>query len=240
LKTEKDDRYIYLFGLVFICFSVLIGLVLHSGCISRHDIPDDFYGVVPTEGPAIYHVVKKGETLWRIAHDYGVPLEKVAGVNGIEDPTRIYAGERLIIPGVSGDAVKLIVKDDKFENFTGILQWPLKGNITNVFNPNGQNRHDGIDISASKGTPIHAAAAGRVAYSGDQFSGYGKMIILEHSDSLSTIYAHCDMLLVYEDDYVEAGHIIAKVGATGNASGPHLHFEVRENNIAKNPMEYLK
>jgi hypothetical protein len=240
MHKDNGQFYVYTFFLMVASVYILIGALLGTGCISRRDIPSDFQGVVPTNGPTINHVVKPGETLWRIARNYGVPMEKIAWVNGIEDPTKIIAGEKLIIPGVVNKtgSPDILIKD--FVPFTGKeLQWPLKGEISNEFDANPYHRHDGIDIPAPKGTPIRAAAPGKVVYSGDQFSGYGKMIIIEHNDELSTIYAHCDVLLVYEDDIVTAGHIIAKVGDTGRTTGYHLHFEVRKNNQAVDPSDFL-
>lgn len=236
---KNDSIHLWIFYLILIGSTVIIGLALSSGCLSKSDIPVDFDGVVPTEGPVTHHIVNDGETLWRIAQIYGVSVANIAGINGIEDPTRISAGERLIIPAKSGKIT--IRKDFQYSYISGSrMSWPLRGDISRRFAPDSSDRHDGIDIPAATGTPIRAAAAGRVVYSGDQFSGYGKMIIIEHSDSISTIYAHCDLLLVYEGDTVPAGHIIAKVGSTGRTTGPHLHFEVRKNNKAVDPHAYLK
>ena len=90
------------------------------------------------------------------------------------------------------------------------------------------------------GTPIKASSSGVVIYSGNGITGYGNLIILRHQGEWATVYAHNQVNLVEEGMNVEKGQVIAKVGQTGNATGPHLHFEVRRNNIALDPMLLLK
>lgn len=94
--------------------------------------------------------------------------------------------------------------------------------------------HAGIDIAASYGTPIRAAARGTVCFAG-RYGGYGLCVIVEHGNGIQTLYGHCSQLLVTEGTQVEAGDIIALVGSTGVSTGPHLHFEVRQNGIAVDP-----
>jgi len=90
------------------------------------------------------------------------------------------------------------------------------------------------------GTPIKASNAGRVIYSGNTIKGYGNLIILRHSEEYITIYAHNQVNLVEEGEWVEKGQVIGKVGKSGRASGPHLHFEIRRNNKPLDPMLFLK
>ena len=98
--------------------------------------------------------------------------------------------------------------------------------------------HEGVDISSSSGDPIRASAAGIVKYSG--FSGgYGNYVIIDHNNGYSTIYAHASKLLVKNGDNVDKGQKIALVGSTGLSTGPHLHFEIRINNVPVNPIEYV-
>ena len=87
--------------------------------------------------------------------------------------------------------------------------------------------------------PIVAAAAGEVIYSDNKQRGYGNMIIIRHSENLVTIYAHNKINLVQEHDTVRRGEVIARVGRTGRATGPHVHFEVRKNRKAVDPLLYL-
>ena len=118
--------------------------------------------------------------------------------------------------------------------------WPLSGPRTGGFNDSERNRHQGIDISSPVGTPIRASGSGVVIYSGNTIKGYGNLIILRHPGEWVTVYAHNDVNLVEEGMSVEKGQVIAKVGQTGNATGPHLHFEVRRNNRVVDPMLVLK
>lgn len=98
--------------------------------------------------------------------------------------------------------------------------------------------HEGVDISSSKGDPIRASASGIVIYSGYS-SGYGKYVIIDHKNGYSTIYAHASKLLVKSGDKVDKGQKIALVGSTGLSTGPHLHFEIRIDDIPVNPIEYV-
>jgi murein DD-endopeptidase MepM/ murein hydrolase activator NlpD len=118
------------------------------------------------------------------------------------------------------------------------LSWPVAGKITSKFGPRRGSFHDGLDISAPLGTPILAAASGEVIYSG-ALRGYGNLVILRHRGGYVTIYAHNQKNLVREGKAVRRGQVIARVGQTGRASGPHLHFEVRKDNLARNPLRYL-
>jgi murein DD-endopeptidase MepM/ murein hydrolase activator NlpD len=110
--------------------------------------------------------------------------------------------------------------------------------VTSQFGPRDGSFHDGIDISAPTGTPIRAVAEGEVIFS-NALHGYGKIVILRHRNGLVTVYAHNSRNVVQEGDWVRRGQIVARVGQTGRASGPHLHFEVRKDNQARNPLRYL-
>jgi lipoprotein NlpD len=117
-------------------------------------------------------------------------------------------------------------------------RWPIAGRLTSRFGPRGGSFHDGIDISAPKGTAIIAVADGEVIFS-SALHGYGNIVILRHRNGLVTVYAHNHRNLVAEGEWVRRGRVIAEVGQTGRASGPHLHFEVRKDNQARNPLRYL-
>lgn len=128
---------------------------------------------------------------------------------------------------------------------TGVVQrgtrfvWPVKGVVFSKFGRRNGHPHDGIDISAPEGTPIYAAADGRVIYSGDGVRGYGNLIIIKHEGFYATVYAHNSENLVEKGDFVEKGQMIGRVGQTGRASGPHLHFEVRYNSKPVDPVAHL-
>lgn len=117
--------------------------------------------------------------------------------------------------------------------------YPSIGRITSTFGSRWGRRHDGIDIAASQGTPIHASADGVVIYAGWE-SGYGNLVKINHSNQIQTRYGHCSRILVRVGQHVKKGDIIARVGSTGHSTGPHVHFEIRLNGTAKNPLDYLK
>jgi len=96
-----------------------------------------------------------------------------------------------------------------------------------------------LDIAASSGTDIKAAADGKVIFSG-QKSGYGNVVILEHDHQIKTVYAHASKLLVKEGQQVKKGEAIAKVGSTGRSTGPHLHFEVLISGTPVDPLNFLE
>jgi murein DD-endopeptidase MepM/ murein hydrolase activator NlpD len=107
------------------------------------------------------------------------------------------------------------------------------------FGKRGKEVHDGIDLAAPLGTPVKAAAAGKVLYAGEQ-KGYGKIVIIEHSAGVVTLYAHNHELRTQAGAVVEAGTVIATVGQSGRTSGPHLHFELRKNGVPVDPLPYFK
>jgi murein DD-endopeptidase MepM/ murein hydrolase activator NlpD len=94
-------------------------------------------------------------------------------------------------------------------------------------------------MGAPIGTPVFAAAPGKVVYAGDQVRGYGNMVVLGHPAGLVTVYAHNSVLMVRTGDRVSLGQEIARVGDTGRSTGPHLHFEVRRGDHAQDPMQFL-
>ena len=122
----------------------------------------------------------------------------------------------------------------------GRFRWPLDGVLVgSPFGNRDGRSHEGIDLPAPVGTPVHAAGDGQVIYAGDGIRGYGNLVVIEHAGDLLTVYAHNSEILVHEGERVVAGQRIALVGQTGRASGPHLHFEVRSGQIPQNPMTYL-
>lgn len=202
----------------------------------------------------IYHQVKKGETLYSIASRYNVDLIEVVLINDIKNPALIHEGEYIYIPvsDVKRETKrqprrKKAAKDKRSRGpnvneapaTKVIFQWPVKGKITKRFEISRVRRHSGIDISAPEGTPVMAADKGEVIYSDDNLVGYGNLIIIRHKGGFASVYAHNKRNLVKAGDNVRRGQEIAKVGRTGWATGPHLHFEVRRKNKAVNPLKYL-
>lgn len=202
-----------------------------------------------TRGRGIYHVVGYGENLFRIGKTYGIDYHDLARRNGIEDPARIEVGQHVFIPGATRRLpVEIIapisaseLAPDVRELPTGAsrFRWPMRfGTLASRFGPRNGSFHDGIDIAAPEGTPVYAARDGRVIYS-DQIPGYGNIVIVEHGDGLSTVYAHNERNEVSQGDFVRQGEELSRVGRSGRTTGANLHFEVRNQNIARNPLFYL-
>lgn len=116
---------------------------------------------------------------------------------------------------------------------------PLKHlKITSPFGKRWGRMHQGTDFAGTIGTPILAAKAGNVVFAGWQ-GGYGKLVIVDHGGGETTRYGHCSAIDVHVGQHVDQGQTIAKVGSTGHSTGPHLHFEIRHNDVAVNPMSEL-
>lgn len=118
------------------------------------------------------------------------------------------------------------------------LIWPVNGTITSPFGMRWGSLHPGLDIAAPSGTPIRAAAAGRVLVAGYN-GGYGNLVVLDNGGNLSTAYAHQLSVAVAVGQDVAQGQVIGYVGSTGFSTGPHVHFEVRVNATPVDPLGYL-
>jgi len=116
--------------------------------------------------------------------------------------------------------------------------WPVNGPVTSGFGMRWGRMHEGIDIGVGYGTPIHAAAAGRVVYAG-WMSGYGNLVAIDHGGGISTAYGHQSSIAVSVGQIVAQGETIGYVGCTGHCFGPHLHVEVRINGAPVDPLGYL-
>jgi len=118
------------------------------------------------------------------------------------------------------------------------LIWPVQGVLTSPYGMRWGRMHEGIDIGASTGTPIYAAAGGTVIYAGWE-GGYGNLTVIDHGNGLATAYGHQSQIAVSNGQTVSRGQTIGYVGSTGHSTGPHLHFEVRVNGAPVNPLSYL-
>lgn len=123
---------------------------------------------------------------------------------------------------------------------TGEFVMPASGTLTSNFGRRWGRSHEGIDVAAKEGTPIYAADNGIVTEAQYKNNGYGNFISIDHGNGYVTYYAHCSALFVSDGDVVAKGDLIGHVGNTGRSTGPHLHFEIRENGTAKNPLSYVK
>jgi lipoprotein NlpD len=209
------------------------------------------------EVPGTYHVVRAGENLYRIGKAYNVGHEELARINKLRHPDQIRAGQKIFVPGASRQLPVEVIAPGNLATEAGletaqgtltrspseqaldqIFIWPISGDVNSPFGPRGDSFHDGIDIAAPQGTPIRAIDAGEVIYSG-HLRGYGNMVIIRHAGGFVSVYAHNEKNLAGEGQHVSRGETIARVGSTGRVSGPHLHFEIRRNNKAEDPLNYM-
>ena len=208
----------------------------------------------PSVAGGVDHVVTRGQTLWRIAKVYGVEIEELARVNGIPDTSSLETGQVLFIPdaaevldvpaypapldSVTAGSSPAAAGDDG----NGKWLWPVKnGEILSFYGaPRRTHRHQGIDIRGRSGQPVLATRPGRVTYSGSGMRGYGKTVIVDHGNGMTSLYAHNSSLLVRKGQRVKRGETIARVGRSGNASAEHCHFEIRRRDKPVDPLSYLK
>lgn len=214
-------------------YSLTLTAVL-VGCTQYLEPP----GPVPGSAGSFYHVVVRGETLWRIAKRYGLTVGELTAANHLSDAARIQAGERLLIPsgGRPGPHFSVERSTPEREAFA----WPVQGRVISVFglrSAGGVNK--GIDIEAPLGSEVKASRRGRVSFIHENLPGFGKTIILDHGDGFATVYAYAQEILVAPGQEVDQHQVIARVGAGGRARVAALHFELRRNQKPQNPFHYL-
>jgi murein DD-endopeptidase MepM/ murein hydrolase activator NlpD len=130
--------------------------------------------------------------------------------------------------------------DNVPEQYSGSMRWPLDAYIvSSEFGERWGKMHKGMDMAADIGEPVFAIADGEVIYAGDGLRGYGNVVILRHDRKTSSIYAHNSELKVKQGDQVKQGMLIALLGNTGHSTGPHVHFEIRDGDVAVNPRAVL-
>ena len=212
------------------------------------------------------HVVRHGDTVGRLAVHYGIRRQAIIAANHLSRPEQLRLGQRLSIPsaramtaegkasrveaiesggdvllvrtGKRGVATRLSLVAPELEPQVQGLIWPIDGNVVSPFGRRLSGWHAGTDIKAELGTPILAAGDGLVIASGQE-GGYGRIIRIQHQGGIVTVYAHNLENFVGVGEWVAAGTIIATVGRSGSASAPHLHFEVRHEGLAYNPLQFL-
>lgn len=198
------------------------------------------------------HVVNKGDTLSQIAKQYDMSVAELQDLNDINDPRLLKIGTRLKLIASKSNPTRAAkpkqeaktLQHHPIKTVKQTFIWPLKKvDISSSFGRRFLfDNHKGIDLRAPLGTPVLAAADGVVIYSGRPhlWGGYGNLIKLKHPGNFLTLYAHNNRNLVTVGQKVKKGQTIATVGSTGNATGNHVHFEIRLNGRHQNPESYLK
>ena len=218
--------------------------------------------------PCVYRV-HRGDSVARLASRYRVSRQSIVTANHLNGPDALRAGQRLQIPGCRGAVARhtpepettspaivtnelvvarvgplkvptrLFLAVPEFDREAIVFQWPIEGLVASAFGRRHGGWHAGIDIQADMGTPIRAAAKGTVIVSGFE-RYYGRMVKIEHPGGFTSLYAHNLENLVEVGDEVEAGAVIGAVGRSGQASANHLHFEIRHDGMAYNPLHLLE
>jgi murein DD-endopeptidase MepM/ murein hydrolase activator NlpD len=200
--------------------------------------PGDTLLILPVSG--VQHAVAKGETLKSLAKKYGADADEIASYNGLDTGAPLALGSTVIIPGGEIEAA-VPAKTAKKSSGPGVGSGVYRGGgvATNGYwsNPlpgghisQGIHGWNGVDITLTRGAPIHAAAGGVVVVArnnGGWNGGYGNYVVISHGNGAQTLYSHMSHASVASGQEVNAGQVLGYVGTTGRATGPHLHFEVR-------------
>lgn len=256
--NKRDDAVEYIvqpgdvIGKIAEKYNVTVNTILWENDLTWNSTirPGQKLTILPNSG--INHEVASGDTVLSIAKKYQTDADKIVETNKLADASDIKIGDLLFIPnGVRPTQVVSSYKprtspvsvysDEEVapavDADTGTkLLWPvLSHRITQYYHWG----HSGLDIGDKTGNPIYAAEAGKVERSGWS-NGYGYNVIINHGNGIKTLYAHASKLLVEVGDTVSRGETIALIGSTGWSTGPHLHMEVRVNEVRKNPLNYIK
>lgn len=191
-----------------------------------------------------YHRVREGESLWTIARKYGVSVAQLREANPRAKEKHLQKGVKLYIPFEErpdwNRSVEFVAYHPGDRAPASIrFDWPVAGELSSKYGWRRGRPHQGIDIAAPKGRPVKSARGGHVIYAGNGVRGYGNMVVVRHMDEFASVYAHLSSVDVRKGQFLPKGALIGRVGKTGHATGPHLHFEIRKDRIPVNPLLYL-
>jgi len=250
--------------LQFVAIALCAAGLLSSCSSSLAPVEEGRRGTQATSELPDSYVVTRGDTLYVIAWRYGLSHKELAAWNNLASPDRIYAGQRLRLkpPGAVSTASgsppitamppkPAQLKPDQTAKLDDTVQsntstrvvgqrtwaWPTDGKVVSGYQPDIPG-HKGIQIGGKLGQPVRAASPGEVVYSGSGLPGYGRLIIVKHSDSLLSAYGYLGKIFVKEGDKVETGQSIAELGSSSE-NAPILHFEIRQNGKPINPFRFL-
>jgi murein DD-endopeptidase MepM/ murein hydrolase activator NlpD len=208
-------------------------------------------------------MVRRGETFYGIARQYGVNPYDMARANGLRPPYGIRAGQTLVLSRDSAVKIQRQARRPAPTKTVTIARtrttppppaiarppavtgkgfiWPVRGRVISRFGAKAKGlRNDGINIASKRGAPVMAAENGVVVYAGNELRGFGNLLLIKHSGGWVTAYAHNENIIVKRGARVAKGQQIATVGSTGSVNKPQLHFEMRRGRIARNPLKYLR
>jgi murein DD-endopeptidase MepM/ murein hydrolase activator NlpD len=202
----------------------------------------------------VAHSVQRGETLNQIAERFAVKKELLIERNPLLQllPDNLYVGQVVYVP--VPEAAPMLAGNVQLRRQMAqaasrkatrmrAMDWPVKeATITSGFGMRWGRLHKGLDLwNEGEGkTPIHAAKEGVVVEAGTNRGGYGYMVVLDHGEGLQTYYAHLRRIVVSPGQVIRQGDILGYMGRTGDSTGYHLHFEVRQDDVPMNPLRYLR
>ena len=217
--------------------------------------------------PRRTHVVRPGDSVYVISQRYAVSQYQLAQLNFLKPPFELKIGQKLQLPnsldfsvldvglpdGVSGTNIaqpaptKTSVPAAPRKRFVAPslagssgFSWPVQGEIIAEFGPSQRGVHnDGVNIAASEGASVGAAAKGRVAFVGTNIKSFGKLVLVKHDGGIITAYAHLSDISVTEGDIVTAGQSIGTIGRSGRVDSPQLHFEIRKSRQPVDPRSLI-
>ena len=197
--------------------------VFLAGCAG---VPQIKPPVPPAGMPGIYHRIETGETLWKVSKIYGIDMEDIARANHIQDSVSIETGQLLFIPKALKPLAAVNLNSEEFA-------WPIRGKMICSFGQTFSNMiNKGINVQPGSNLDVCASRSGKVIFISDNFSIYGKTVIIDHGGEMSTVYAGNSNIYVKAGDSVRKGAVIARVNG-------YLHFEIRKGYEAQNPLFYL-
>ena len=216
--------------------------------------------------PPNTYKVREGDSLYTISRTFNVSLTELSRLNNMRAPYTIYKGDVLRLPSrrpsnavynyadnsssapvaarkPTPRSVKKKINARVPSRSSGKFSWPLQnrtGRIISSYGPKKGGLHnEGLNIAASRGTPIIATENGVIVYADNELQGYGNLVLIKHADRWMTAYAHMDKITARRGAVVKRGDVIGTVGSTGNVDKPQLHFEVRRGTSALNPAKYM-
>lgn len=228
-------------------FNISANTILWANGITERDILKigDHLTILPTTG--VLHTVRSGDTVLAIAIKYDADLQATIAYNNLGEDAKLAIGQKIIVPdgyahatvptsvpSIVSEDVKLATESppDSAPSTGSGFAWPTASRHISQYFRWG---HTGIDIDDRSRPPIYAAETGTIEFTG-WLGGYGRLVVVNHGDGLSTYYAHVDKVYVTKGQKVSKGDAIAQIGSTGRSTGPHVHFEVRKNGLPINPL----
>ncbi|MHB9143992.1 MAG: peptidoglycan DD-metalloendopeptidase family protein [Symbiobacteriia bacterium] len=217
--------------------------IVASNNLGRSDLVGPGTKLLVPVQPGFAYTVQSGDSFSSLADRFGITADAIQAANELGKAEVLQPGQLLFLPGArppSRQSVQIASASRSIGSSrdSGSWLWPVHGPITSPFGLRWGRFHEGIDIGVGSGTSVHAARGGRVTLAGWD-GGYGKAVIINHGNGLSTLYGHLSKIDVSVGAQVDQGTVIGLSGSTGESTGPHLHFEVRVGGIQKNPLSFL-